>query len=187
MDVVALDLSKANSGWARWSDGQPRPSYGSKSLGSEYTSRGDVYVNLHKLFLEMQAFGAPDYIVFESPLNPKHISYPTNFMKDRLLIGIAEMVYYFGAMLGVRVVTEVTNTDWWIPFNRHPKIKRNQGINVKDVTMARCRHFGFKPRNYDEADAIGILDFFMEDRCKITPPWRTDEVLVEQFAGKARA
>jgi hypothetical protein len=112
MDILALDLSKSSTGWARWSDGQPRPTYGSKTLGSELTARGDVYVNLHKLFLEVQLFGVPDHIVFESPQNPAHLNYPTNFMNDRLLIGIAEMVYYFGAMLHVRSVREVRNNDW---------------------------------------------------------------------------
>lgn len=176
MDILALDLSKSSTGWARWSDGQARPTYGSKMLGSEFTPRGEVYVNLHKLFLEQQAFGSPDYIIFESPRDPSHLSYPTNFMNDRLLIGLAEMVFYFGAMLGART-DEVANNIWWMAFNRRPMIKKSKALTVKDVTMARCRELGFKPKNNDEADAIGILDAEMEARFKITPPWRKDEVL----------
>jgi hypothetical protein len=185
MDLLTLDQSKASLGWARWSDGQARPTYGSKSLGSEFTPRGEVYVNLHKFFLEQQAFGAPTNIIFESPRNPAHLSYPTKFMNDRLLIGLAELIYYFGSMIGSRV-DEIENQSWWLAFNRRPMVKKTERLTVKEVTMARCRELGFKPKNSDEADGIGILDAELEGRFKITPPWRKDEVLFRPLQAVAK-
>ena len=176
MDILAFDLSKASTGWARWSDDQARPTFGSKCLGSEYTSRGDTYVALHKLIIEMTLFGTPDHIVVEAPRNPTHLPYPTKFLNDRQLIGLAEMAHYFAAMLGC-TVREVETKDWWPHFNRQGFPKRVKGSSSKDYTIARCRQFGFKPKNDDEADAIGILSYEMEMR-GVLPPWVRNEILV---------
>ena len=108
MDYLSLDLSKASLGWARWQTGQPRPTYGSKCLGSTLATRAEVYINLHRLFLKFQLFGSPDEITIEAPRNPQHLKYPTKFENDRLLIGLCEMVYYLGTMIGSRCVATTT-------------------------------------------------------------------------------
>lgn len=175
-DILTLDTSKTNTGWARWSKDQARPQCGSKCLGSEYSTRADVYVAMHKLMLELTVFGVPEYVFIEAPQNPKHLKYPTKFDNDRLLIGLVENVHYLSKLLGVRQVIEVENRDWWIPFCGRGIPKKKEGLNVKKLTMQRCRQLGFKPKNHDEADALGILDYACDFQ-GVIPPWRKNEVL----------
>lgn len=175
MDILAIDQSKSSLGWARWSSDQQRPVWGSKKLGSEYTSRGDVYVSLHKFFGEQSLFGKPDLLVVESPVDPKHIPHPTKFENDRQLIGLAEWSYYWAAITGTKI-HEVSPAIWHFHFTnrRHPK--KDEGIHKKEPAMKTCRRFGFKPENYDESDAIGILHYGIEAIAGLTPPWRTDRL-----------
>jgi hypothetical protein len=49
---------------------------------------------------------------------------------------------------------------------------------LKDFVEARCRDLGMKPRNDDEADALGILDYDLTF-AGITPPWRLQRAPVQ--------
>jgi len=46
----------------------------------------------------------------------------------------------------------------------------------KDYAIERCQQYGWRPRNDDEADALGLLDYAL-DLQGIVPPWRAGEVL----------
>ena len=53
---------------------------------------------------------------------------------------------------------------------------------LKAATMERCRQLGMKPRNDDEADAIGILTYGLLLN-GVTPPWIANEVLRPALGG----
>jgi hypothetical protein len=48
--------------------------------------------------------------------------------------------------------------------------------DLKRLTIERCQGYGWNPKNNDEADALGILDYAI-DLNGITPPWAHQQVL----------
>jgi hypothetical protein len=177
MDILALDLSKASTGWARWDGKSQRPTYGSLPLGSAYANRLDTYRAFHKFWMEVRLFKDPEYVVIEAPANPKHIPYPTKFDNDRKLIGLVEVAWYFCMCLGLSqgTVREVSVKAWRGPFIG-PQKRGTPRDDIKTLTMKRCKQLGFQVLNDDEADAIGLLTHEIEMR-GITPPWLASEVL----------
>jgi hypothetical protein len=181
MHILALDMSKARTGWASWSDDQDRPTYGSFSLGSDMTDKWDVLVNLHKRWLELTAFGYPTHVVLEKPANTKHWDRPTNFDNDCLLIRITGQLGYLARVCNVRYIRETDGSKWFTQFNAQPRsAKRAKGVSTKDITLQTCRQAGLKPKNDDEADAIGILTYEMSNLGIEAPwmQWRTPLLLV---------
>lgn len=195
MAILALDQSKRSAGWAVWMQGDDKPHYGTWVLGSEYTSRGQTFAKLHESLLDLRAVFRFENVYFEEPLNPSKLSGHTNIETIRVLSGLAAHIESFGYAVGLRT-TQGINVDSWRPAfigrinsseaKRKAKAAgKSASDSLKALTKERCRQLGFDPRNTDEADALGILDYACASR-GITPPWRQDEVLRPMLVGGAR-
>lgn len=177
MDILALDLSKSNTGWARWDGISARPTYGSLKLGSAYANRLDTYRAFHKFWVEIRLFKDPEFVSIEAPANPAHFKYPTKFDNDRKLIGLVEVAWYFCMCIGLSLgnVREVPVSSWRVPFIGRQK-RGTAREDLKSLTMRRCKELGFHGINSDEADAIGLLTYEIQMRGE-TPPWTAHEQL----------
>lgn len=172
--LIALDLSKASCGWAMLAENAASPRYGSVMLGSEYTSPGQTFCRLHQTLSDLRMVCRFERIFFEEAINPAALSGHTNIDTLRLLSGLAAHVESFAYATGCRV--QAVNISTW---RRHFVGKMPRGTKSKDwkyYAIERCRHYGWKPQNSDEADALGVLDYAC-DAVGFVPAWRVDEVL----------
>jgi hypothetical protein len=173
--IVALDLSKRSTGWALWEQGSDSARFGTWTLGSEYTSRGGTYRKLRQHVADLSRLVDIQHIFFEEPLRPEQLQGHTNIESLRVLTGLAATAECLGEELGCRTVMPVHNKTWRAQFIGRQK--RGTGREtLKDLAKERCRQLGMKPRNDDEADAIGLLDYGCE-ALGIVPVWRRGEVL----------
>lgn len=172
--IIALDISKRSTGWSIWEAGWEVPRYGSVQLGSEYTTDGGCYVKLHHVLRDLRVISAFESIYYEEPINAQALTGHTNADTLRVLSGLAAHACSFGHAMGLRVQA-VNITSW----RRHFVGKMPRGTKTKDwkaYADERCRQYGWKPRNSDEADALGILDYAISLEGK-SPPWLANETL----------
>lgn len=192
MAYLALDLSKASTGWALWRPGLAKPIYGSKCLGSKYTSNGRVFAKLHELMFDLRGIEKYEFVFAEEPINPGQLSGSTTIKTIRLAAGLSAHAESFAEATGCRQFLEVNISTWRVDFvgraivldakrdARERKKATGRGSardKLKALTVARCRDLGFNPHTDDEADAIGILDHGLAMQ-GITPPWRMEHVLL---------
>jgi len=191
MRLCTLDLSKARTGWSVWHTGWDQPRYGSWPLGGEYTTDGEVYLNLHRELDALKQVMGFDLIAKEQPINPGKLQGFTNMRSIELGLGLSAHLHRFGYSRDCRVVDVHIDT-WRIDFVGSGEIAQIKAEvkararaagkrisardDLKEATIARCRQLGLKPENNDEADAIGVGDYFLGTR-GIIPPWRANEVL----------
>ena len=101
----------------------------------------------------------------------------------KLAAGLIAHVESWGYARDVGVVHAVNMKSWRRQFFGRVPAKSTRG-GLKDMSMERCRQFGWRPRNDDQSDALGILDYaasFMG----IQPIWRQRETLQPPL-GRAR-
>jgi len=167
-DVLCLDISKRACGWVRWRSGQDRPAFGTVKLGSEYTSMGRTFVNLHKNLNEQFMLGRPDLVVYEEPLLLGPAAGSTTADIQKVLIGLAAHCESFCEAKAVRCFS-VNMTTWRRMFIG--SMPRGTGRReLKDFVIARCRELGLRPDDDNQADAIGILAHTLKME-KIDAPW----------------
>lgn len=177
VSFLALDLSKTSAGWAQWLPGWDKPIYGSFRLGSEYTTIGGTCAALHRELTAIHRLTPVEWGFIEKPLTAAQLHGNTNADALFILAGIAAHAHSFAyakGWSGQRVI-EVNIATW----RRHfigPMKRGTKSKALKDYTGQRCRQLGWSPRNDDEADALGILDYALHSR-SITPPWAANEVL----------
>ncbi len=186
MKAIALDQSKASTGWAAWQPGWDFPRYGSEVLGSTYTSDGMVFTKLRSEIIELYStVTAFEYLFYEEVINHRtHVS--SNEKSVLLLTGLRAVIEGVGYELRCRSVKDVPEKIWRRDFcgsgevqmiKRAAKAAQKSARDpLKAATMERCRQLGMKPKNDNEGDAIGILTYNLLAH-GITPPWRANEVL----------
>lgn len=184
MGILALDLSKRSTGWALWQPGWDNPRYGHAQLGSEYTSEGKTYCKLHQLLSDLRVICPFETIYFEEAINPAALTGHTNIETLRVLSGLCAHAQSFGEAMGCRIIMSV-NISSWRKFFVGKMPRGTKSKQWKDYAEERCRHYGWKPRVSDEADALGVLDYACELQ-GIIPPWRTDEVLRPMLSAGGR-
>lgn len=175
MKILALDLSKRSTGFAYWEEGSAVAGYGSWCLGSEHTPRGMVYLNLHQRMDELRSICRFEHVFFEEPMNPVKLQGHTNIDTLRVLGGLASHVESYCEARSCRSINAVNLSSWRATFIGKQK-RGTKSATLKDLSIERCHQLGWKPKNDDEADALGLLDYACMFR-GIIPPWREFEVL----------
>lgn len=176
MDFLSLDISKSNTGYARWKVGDNKPIFGSFRLGLPITDERKVMTNLYTEMRQLCAFGSPDVLCIEAPANTKNWEGGRNFESDCLLIGLVANAKLTSKLLRIRICSTVGISTWFPDFNKRGFAKVDEQLSSKQITMQTCRLLGMKPENTDQADALGILDYTIRLH-GIKPPWRANEVL----------
>lgn len=183
MRIAALDLSKTSTGWACWAPGDAVAASGVWQLGSEFTSRGRVFANLHQRMMEIESLGHVDAWFYEEPIHPAQLQGQTNAETIKLAAGLAAHVESAGEALGARIIRPVNMSTWRREFlGKMPRAVKT--ADLKDMAMQRCRQLGFRPQKHDQAEAIGILDYACAS-LDLVPYWRTQEVLRPMMGARA--
>lgn len=175
MRVLALDLSKRSTGFACWGEGDEKVASGCWELGSEFTSDGRVFANLHARMHDLHRIARIDALFIEETLDPRVLSGHTNIATLKVLSGLSAHAKSFAEAMSFKIVREVNQTTWRRHFIGSMK-RGTKSVDLKDYAMQRARQLGFKPRRHDEAEAIGILDFAC-DQIQMRPYWVADQVL----------
>lgn len=183
MRVAGLDLSKSSTGWAVWGQSDAVLASGVWQLGSEFTSRGRVFANLHQRMMEIEQIGHVDAWFYEEPIHPAQLQGQTNADTLKLAAGLAAHVESAGEALGARIIRAVNMSTWRREFlGKMPRAMKT--ADLKDMAMQRARQLGFKPQKHDQAEAIGVLTYGCTS-LDITPYWYAQGALTSLF-GSAR-
>lgn len=173
--ILSMDLSKRSTGWAYWNASSDLPSYGTWELGSAFTPNGATYCKLHQQMSDLHRLCKFEHLFFEEPINPAKLQGHTNIETLRVLSGLAAHAESFGEAMGMRTINAVNLSSWRATFIGKQK-RGTKRATLKDLSIERCHQLGWKPKNDDEADALGLLDYACTFR-GIIPPWRLNEVL----------
>lgn len=179
--ILALDMSKRSTGYATFEVGSDVAFYGTWKLGSEFTPDGGTYCKLHQEMSDLNSLGKIEYIFFEDPLNATVLHGQTNIDTLRVLNGLAAHAESWGEAMGCRMIQRVNMTTWRKNFLGTVK-RGTKRATLKQLSMERCNQLGWHPKNDDEADALGVLDWACV-ALKIMPPWRKNEVLRPPLGG----
>lgn len=176
MRFLALDTAKSGmTGWASWATGDAQPAYGSFKVASQYSSDGQAMQTIFKEIDVVTAFGIPDIMAVEAPANAGNWAGGRKFSTTVSLVRISGACAFWATNRAVRRFSEIDKAVWFPPFiganQRPPKGE------AKSYCIARCKSLGLKPRDDNEADAIGILDYIVSLE-NIIPPWRAENILV---------
>jgi hypothetical protein len=190
MSYLALDQSKSRTGWAYWRPGLDLPVFGHFTLGDEFTPFGKVFAKLHMELSALHSTLGFESVRYEQPADTQHFDRKTSFDVPFVLMGIAAHIDSFCAAKAHPDTRPcpIRRCDWVCAgtWRRHVigPMKRGTGrMQLKDFVEAWCREHGMKPRNDDEADAIGILDYDLFV-AGITPPWRIKQATSQLAAAR---
>jgi hypothetical protein len=188
MSYLAIDQSKSRTGWAAWQPGWEKPRFGSVQLGSEYTSRGQVFTKLRSTIIDLwQTVTHFEYLFFEEPINHM-MKKGTSEGAILLSLGMAGCIEGVGYELRCRRVTKLSASSWRPGFcgsddvqlikRAAKRAQKSARDPLKAASVERCRQLGIHVQNDDQADAVGILTYgILLD--EVTPPWIANEVLRE--------
>lgn len=178
--IIALDPSKRSTGWAVWQPGWDAPRFGSQPMGSEYTSDGQCCAKMHAMLSDIRsAVCRFETMYVEKPLTQMERGGSSNEANDIQLKLVAHAESFAYAM-GVRC--QLINVKSW---GRHFIGSMPRGTKSKEkkqYTIERCHQLGWKPRNTDEADALGLLDYSMALQ-GLQAPWLAQETLRAPLMG----
>lgn len=157
--ILALDLSKAGTGWAYGhpavmrsqtaievaiSGERATPLSGTQRMGTAADSIGSVLCRFDDWLADSITTFSPTVLVMEAPLIRSDRS-------ARLLISLAASVDRIGERRGLRTF-EVASSTVRKHFCGH-------GNADKDVVTAECRRRGWEPVDHNAADALALLDY----------------------------
>lgn len=175
MRILALDQSETSTGYAVWGEGDARPIVDSKTLGSEYTSPGRVFANIHELMTDVNELGPIDAVFYERPRHLDGWNKQSNANAHFLLVGLAAHIESWGTAMQCRMIRAAPMSTWRAHFLHgmtRPKAldgSKIEGI-LKVMAVDRCKALGIRTRCHDEAEAFGILDHAC-DVLGLEPPW----------------
>lgn len=181
-NVLALDIATF-TGWSMWKSGQDRPFFGSSRLPANPEEVGRPIAALDQMMKDLDAsYGPFTDIVFEA----QHIGAKINISTVYRLIGLGAhiefMVHEWSVKRGVKIRCFKTPISSW----RQHFIGRGAAFGKSDpkqMAVAKCEEFGWYTNIPDEAEACGILDYYLSliskaDRTLVVP-WR-DRALFKQ-------
>lgn len=169
MRLLALDLSLKATGWALWDPSLAKPAFGTWELAGSLDYAPRAFCRLQRNIADLHRAGRLDKIVYEEPLPPGLLQRNNAIAIPEALIGLAAHVLSFCEAMNV-AHHKVHQATW----RRHFIGKMPRGTkspDLKAMCVKRCRDIGWVPRNADEADALGLLDY-AADLSGLTPPWR---------------
>lgn len=172
MRILALDLSKRSTGWACWSDDGSKPIFGTWVLGSEYTSPGQVYCELHKQISALHSLGKINRIFHEQQINHLPHAQKTNLEAIEMAACLIGHVHSWSYAMGIREPVPVNMKTWRKSFHANLP-KALQRVELKAESVKEAKALGFNVRNDDESDAIGILDWAVTRHLGLNAPWRS--------------
>jgi hypothetical protein len=182
---LSLDLSKRSTGWAYFADGAERPYSGVwDRMGSEYTTRGQLFYALYAELLNHHKIMPVGKIYAEEPLNLIPNSVATTAENVWIAVGMACTVELFAHTMDIKLAW-VHQARWRREFlGKMPR--GTKSVDLKAFAMERCRQLGLKPQKHDDAEALGILTWGLLVS-GVTPPWLANEVLRQPLsAGSTR-
>lgn len=150
-DILALDLA-TRVGWAMGPIDGKGLTYGSFRCAPSGASSGAVFGALLKWLVEHMSAFKPRLVVFEAPIDPRHLKKITADTIRRLQ-GMPSIVEAVCDRMGVYDVREVETGDLKHYWHGKRNIPRE---TVKKLTFAKMQHLGYDPSDEDAADAISV-------------------------------
>ena len=167
--LLALDLA-TKTGWAYALPSMSQPRSGVFTLPDTGSNVGWFLDAFERWLTPFQREIAVQEVVFEAPLHLPN----SNINTARKLMSIAAMTEFVCRRNGTRYF-EANNASWRKHFIGKGGGK---GQVLKAMTVEACRDRGWSPRDDNEADALGLLDYAVHLR-KWQPPWASGALFRE--------
>lgn len=147
-NLLSLDLA-TEAGWAVSRQDGP-PAFGTYRIGRDGCTTQDFYVDAYRWLAGLITLENPWAIVYEAAYIP-----PTNINTARKLIGLSVVLELVCAHKRVPRLREVSAGEWRKHFLGSAHGKR---AALKAACMAECQRRGWKVKDDNQADALGMLD-----------------------------
>lgn len=165
--ILCLDQA-TNTGFSHWEVGV-RVEIGSHNLSWCGDNIGKFLSHYEKWLRALMIEKKVDYLCFEAPiLNRKGLKI-TSIEVAKKLLSIATLIEKLCWELDVRC-SHVESGQWRKHFIGSGGYPTEQ---AKDMAMKKCRACGFSPKNHDEAESFGILDF-IATLLNLPKDWKTE-------------
>lgn len=164
--VLALDLA-TNTGWAEHEPGMDRPFFGSFRLPGGPGDIGKRADTLERFLRDRFILRRFTHIVYEA----QHVSSQINIETIEMLLALSGIVQKFSYQVGIGKFCYKVNIAEW----RKHFIGRGAGFGDQDpkkLAIAKCAQYGWHTDIGDEADALGVLDYFLTMVPGHPRPWR---------------
>jgi hypothetical protein len=160
--IIGLDIS-TSCGLATWSEGTSAPRLLTVLLPSDPGEVGRPMEKLRKTLADLHTVEPITHLFFEATILPGKTTAQTVYK----LCALAGMAEWFGHRIGA-ATRQVQQQDWRKHFLGRGTGGRDE---LKRLAMEASRLRGWAPKNNDEADAVGVLDYGLA--CfGIKAPWR---------------
>lgn len=164
---LGLDIA-TGLGLAAWFDGTPAPRLLSERLPSDPREVGRPMERLRRTLADLQGVEPITHLFFEATIVPGKTNRDTVYK----LCALAGMAEWFGHRIGA-ATRQVQPQDWRKHFLGRGTGSRDE---LKRLSLEAARMRGWDPKNNDESDAAGVLDYGLA--CfNISAPWRDAHLL----------
>lgn len=158
--IMFLDLA-SRFGWCEGTPGE-KPRYGSQRFAPEGADSPAVFAGAIKWIGErMQAF-RPKVLVYEAPLDPRHMGKRTNLQTASTLLGLPACIEGTAYLSGVYDIRQARIDD----IRMHLLSRRPGRQTAKTEVIDRLHALGYQPQDDNAADAIAGWLF----ACSIVEP-----------------
>jgi len=168
--LLILDQASLKTGFAVWVPGSP-PLLGRNTLPNTGEDIGLFLAKFERWFDDMCIMHKINIAAFEVPW----VGAKTNQNTARKLMSLAGFIEYLCTKRDI-YCTEAVVRDWRRHFIGSGNLKREL---AQRRTMDECVARGIEPRNQDEADAFGILDYTAYT-LEIEPDWAKHALLAKR-------
>jgi hypothetical protein len=148
--ILALDLATV-TGWAFGNPGE-QPVFGSIRFGKTSPTHGEIAAAAIEWMIGKLDEVKPHLIVFEQPLPPNFTGGHTTLNTSMVLMGLPFLLSGIAYKLGIFNVTSAT-----VSQVRNCFLGENlKSAQAEKLTLARCQHLGWAPKDHNEADALAL-------------------------------
>ena len=145
--ILCIDPATKHMGWAIFEDGNLVDSGHRKANGKDWLQNMDQQLDF------LYEFDDLDKVVIELPeawgSSDRSVAAMNSVLKLSVLVGAIRYMFAIEAGIAVELVT----------------VRQWKGQVPKEVTIRRIRkHWGWTGRDHNEADAVGIGDWYLRKR-----------------------
>jgi len=149
--ILALDIA-TRCGWAEGPVSGHPLFFGSERLAPEGAGDAAIFAGMLQFLGRRLAAFKPRIIVYEAPLDPRHMKMTTKATLRRLngLPAVAEAIAY---RMGVYDVREIETGDLKLYWHGKRNLPRPV---VKPMTIRKMQALGYDVKDEDAADAVAV-------------------------------
>lgn len=148
--ILAFDLAR-KMGWAEGVPGE-KPEYGTHSLAPDGSEPMAVFGGMIDFLGRRLQSKRYQMVIYEAPLDPRHMGRKTNLATARMLLGLPAVVEGVAYQMGMFNLREASVDD----VRRTVLGIRPKKAEAKIEVMRHLRFLGYEPQDDNAGDALAL-------------------------------